>query len=124
MGGAENFRLTGSFDSRERATPMRLTTKGRFAVTAMIDLGLREHRRPVTLAGISQRQRISLSGNGIEGLCARLPRGDCADRLEVGRRRETGLAVIQTVRNRVRGLLHFRTERAPLVAVTSPQLVP
>ena len=40
---------------------MRLTTKGRFAVTAMIDLGLRQHRGPVTLAGISQRQRISLS---------------------------------------------------------------
>jgi Rrf2 family iron-sulfur cluster assembly transcriptional regulator len=40
---------------------MRLTTKGRFAVTAMIDLGLRQHNGPVTLAGISQRQRISLS---------------------------------------------------------------
>jgi Rrf2 family transcriptional regulator, iron-sulfur cluster assembly transcription factor len=40
---------------------MRLTTKGRFAVTAMIDLGLRQHGGPVTLAGISQRQRISLS---------------------------------------------------------------
>lgn len=40
---------------------MRLTTKGRFAVTAMIDLGLRQHNGPVTLAGISQRQKISLS---------------------------------------------------------------
>jgi Rrf2 family iron-sulfur cluster assembly transcriptional regulator len=40
---------------------MRLTTKGRFAVTAMIDLALREHAGPVTLAGISQRQKISLS---------------------------------------------------------------
>jgi Rrf2 family iron-sulfur cluster assembly transcriptional regulator len=40
---------------------MRLTTKGRFAVTAMIDLGLRQHLGPVTLAAISQRQRISLS---------------------------------------------------------------
>jgi len=40
---------------------MRLTTKGRFAVTAMIDLGLRHHLGPVTLAAISQRQRISLS---------------------------------------------------------------
>jgi Rrf2 family iron-sulfur cluster assembly transcriptional regulator len=40
---------------------MRLTTKGRFAVTAMIDLGLREHHGPVTLASISQRQDISLS---------------------------------------------------------------
>lgn len=40
---------------------MRLTTKGRFAVTAMIDLALRQHEGPVTLAGISERQRISLS---------------------------------------------------------------
>ena len=40
---------------------MRLTTKGRFAVTAMIDLGLRQSSGPVTLAGISQRQQISLS---------------------------------------------------------------
>jgi Rrf2 family iron-sulfur cluster assembly transcriptional regulator len=40
---------------------MRLTTKGRFAVTAMIDLALRQDRGPVTLAGISQRQEISLS---------------------------------------------------------------
>jgi len=40
---------------------MRLTTKGRFAVTAMIDLGLRQAAGPVTLAAISQRQDISLS---------------------------------------------------------------
>ena len=40
---------------------MRLTTKGRFAVTAMIDLALRQDAGPVTLAAISQRQQISLS---------------------------------------------------------------
>ena len=40
---------------------MRLTTKGRFAVTAMIDLALREDGGPVTLAGIAERQSISLS---------------------------------------------------------------
>ena len=40
---------------------MRLTTKGRFAVTAMIDLGLRQNSGPVTLAAISQRQQISLA---------------------------------------------------------------
>ncbi len=40
---------------------MRLTTKGRFAVTAMIDLALRQDEGPVTLAGISARQDISLS---------------------------------------------------------------
>ena len=40
---------------------MRLTTKGRFAVTAMIDLALHGGHGPVTLAGISERQKISLS---------------------------------------------------------------
>ena len=40
---------------------MRLTTKGRFAVTAMLDLAMHGGKRPVTLAGISQRQCISLS---------------------------------------------------------------
>ena len=40
---------------------MRLTTKGRFAVTAMVDLSMRETRGPVTLATISERQHISLS---------------------------------------------------------------
>lgn len=40
---------------------MRLTTKGRFAVTAMLDLALRDGNGPVTLAGISERQKISLS---------------------------------------------------------------
>ncbi len=40
---------------------MRLTTKGRFAVTAMIDLAMRHGHGPVTLAGISDRQQISLS---------------------------------------------------------------
>lgn len=40
---------------------MRLTTKGRFAVTAMIDLALNAGEEPVTLAEISERQKISLS---------------------------------------------------------------
>ena len=40
---------------------MRLTTKGRFAVTAMIDLALHHGSGPVTLAEISGRQKISLS---------------------------------------------------------------
>ena len=51
---------------------MRLTTKGRFAVTAMIDLALRQNSGPVTLAAISQRQQISLSY--LEQLFARLRR--------------------------------------------------
>ncbi len=40
---------------------MRLTTKGRFAVTAMVDLSMRPTRGPVTLSAISERQHISLS---------------------------------------------------------------
>ena len=56
---------------------MRLTTKGRFAVTAMIDLGMRQQRGPVTLAGISDRQRISLSY--LEQLFGRLRRQGIVD---------------------------------------------
>ncbi len=40
---------------------MRLTTKGRYAVTAMLDLAIHYELGPITLAGISQRQEISLS---------------------------------------------------------------
>ena len=40
---------------------MRLTTKGRFAVTAMIDVAMHGGDGPVTLAAVSERQRISLS---------------------------------------------------------------
>lgn len=56
---------------------MRLTTKGRFAVTAMIDLALRQHNGPVTLAGISQRQKISLSY--LEQLFGRLRRHELVE---------------------------------------------
>jgi Rrf2 family iron-sulfur cluster assembly transcriptional regulator len=51
---------------------MRLTTKGRFAVTAMIDLALNDSAGPVTLAEISERQKISLSY--LEQLFGRLRR--------------------------------------------------
>jgi Rrf2 family iron-sulfur cluster assembly transcriptional regulator len=56
---------------------MRLTTKGRFAVTAMLDLAMHEvtdseKTKPVTLAGISERQDISLSY--LEQLFSRLRR--------------------------------------------------
>jgi len=40
---------------------MRLTTKGRYAVTAMLDLALHAKTGPVSLADISKRQEISLS---------------------------------------------------------------
>ncbi|NOZ54936.1 MAG: Fe-S cluster assembly transcriptional regulator IscR [Gammaproteobacteria bacterium] len=40
---------------------MRLTTKGRYAVTAMLDLAVHATKGPITLADISHRQGISLS---------------------------------------------------------------
>ncbi|MFT7561828.1 MAG: Rrf2 family iron-sulfur cluster assembly transcriptional regulator, partial [Flavobacteriales bacterium] len=40
---------------------MRLTTKGRYAVTAMLDLALHTEQGPVSLSDISKRQHISLS---------------------------------------------------------------
>ena len=40
---------------------MKLTTKGRYAVTAMLDLALHFGEGPITLADIAQRQGISLS---------------------------------------------------------------
>lgn len=51
---------------------MRLTTKGRYAVTAMLDLALHAHNGPTSLSDISQRQEISLSY--LEQLFARLRR--------------------------------------------------
>ena len=51
---------------------MRMSTKGRFAVNALIDLALREAAGPVALASISQRQQISLSY--LEQLFSRLRR--------------------------------------------------
>lgn len=51
---------------------MRLTTKGRYAVTAMLDLALHHGQGPITLADIAQRQGISLSY--LEQLFSRLRR--------------------------------------------------
>ena len=49
---------------------MRLTTKGRYAVTAMLDLAIHHGQGPITLADIAERQGISLSY--LEQLFARL----------------------------------------------------
>jgi Rrf2 family transcriptional regulator, iron-sulfur cluster assembly transcription factor len=54
-----------------------LTTKGRFAVTAMMDLAMQDRARPVTLAEISERQKISLSY--LEQLFAKLRRRGLVD---------------------------------------------
>lgn len=56
---------------------MRLTTKGRFAVTAMIDLAMQLGTDAVKLADISQRQKISLSY--LEQLFAKLRRRGLID---------------------------------------------
>jgi Rrf2 family iron-sulfur cluster assembly transcriptional regulator len=53
---------------------MRLTTKGRYAVTAMLDLALHAKSGPISLADISARQNISLSY--LEQLFAKLRRNE------------------------------------------------
>ena len=53
---------------------MRLTTKGRYAVTAMLDLAIHSNSGPISLADISNRQGISLSY--LEQLFAKLRRND------------------------------------------------
>ena len=53
---------------------MRLTTKGRYAVTAMLDLALHQGKGPISLADISDRQGISLSY--LEQLFAKLRKQD------------------------------------------------
>ena len=53
---------------------MRLTTKGRFAVTAMLDLAMHAQQGAVTLTAISERQQISLSY--LEQLFAKLRRAN------------------------------------------------
>ena len=53
---------------------MRLTTKGRYAVTAVLDLAFHQEKGPVSLAAISERQDISLSY--LEQLFAKLRRNN------------------------------------------------
>ena len=59
------------------ADGMRLTTKGRYAVTAMLDLALHAGSGPVSLADIASRQEISLSY--LEQLFAKLRRSGLVD---------------------------------------------
>ncbi|MDZ7683890.1 MAG: Fe-S cluster assembly transcriptional regulator IscR [Gammaproteobacteria bacterium] len=53
---------------------MKLTAKGRYAVTAMLDLAVHEGKGPISLADISERQGISLSY--LEQLFAKLRRNE------------------------------------------------
>ncbi|MDH5435792.1 MAG: Fe-S cluster assembly transcriptional regulator IscR, partial [Gammaproteobacteria bacterium] len=55
----------------------RLTTKGRYAVTAMLDLAIHYGQGPITLSDISQRQGISLSY--LEQLFSRLRKQGLVD---------------------------------------------
>jgi len=58
---------------------MRLTTKGRYAVTAMLDLALHADQGPVSLAEIARRQDISLlSGTAFRPFAAAQTGGQCA----------------------------------------------
>ena len=52
---------------------VKLSTKGRYAVMAMVDLATNSHGHPVALADIAERQEISLSY--LEQLFAKLRRG-------------------------------------------------
>ena len=104
---------------------MRLTTKGRFAVTAMIDLALRQNTGPVALAAISQRQQISLSY--LEQLFGKLRRhelvestrgpgggyslGRKAERNHRGRHHRRGGRADRRHRLRRQGKLHGRGRR-------------
>lgn len=65
-------RATGQKLATNTGTNMRLTTRGRYAVTAMLDIALNSERGPVALADIAQRQGISLAY--LEQLFVRLRR--------------------------------------------------
>ncbi len=56
---------------------MKLTTKGRYAVTAMLDLAIHYENGPITLADISTRQEISLSY--LEQLFSKLRKNSLVD---------------------------------------------
>ncbi len=56
---------------------MKLTTKGRFAVTAMLDVAMHAAAGPVTLANVSTRQKISLSY--LEQLFSKLRRANLVE---------------------------------------------
>ncbi len=53
---------------------MKLTTKGRFAVSAILDIALNQKTGPVTLLAVSERQGISLSY--LEQLFSKLRKGE------------------------------------------------
>ena len=62
---------------------MKLTTKGRYAVNAMLDLALHDTNSPVTLADIAKRQEISLAY--LEQLFAKLKKDGLVSSARGGR---------------------------------------
>lgn len=60
-----------------RTPSMRLTTKGRYAVTAMLDLALHAEHGPVSVVDVSERQGIP--GAYLEQIFAKLRRAGCID---------------------------------------------
>ncbi len=63
---------------------MKLTSKGRYAVTAMLDIALNQSKGPITLAMISERQDISLSY--LEQIFAKLKKRTWFECQRAGRR--------------------------------------
>ena len=61
---------------------MKLTTKGRYAVTAMVDLALHADQGPISLSEISERQGLSLSY--LEQLFVKLRRSGLVKKLSRG----------------------------------------
>jgi Rrf2 family iron-sulfur cluster assembly transcriptional regulator len=58
---------------RQGRRKLKLSTKGRYAVMAMVDLAMHSDNKPISLADIADRQEISLSY--LEQLFAKLRRG-------------------------------------------------
>lgn len=67
----------GKFSVSGLETLMRLTTKGRYAVTAMLDVAIHAGADPICLSDISRRQTISLSY--LEQLFSKLRQGDLVE---------------------------------------------
>ena len=68
---------------------MKLTTKGRFAVTAMVDIAMRarESDAPVPIAQVAERQKISLAY--LEQIFCRLRRAGLVERVRAARQAAT-----------------------------------
>ena len=71
---------------------MRLSTKGRYSVTAMMDLAIHDKAGPVTLADISQCQGITGINNGELQMFAYTLEGNIRSRYIVGQENRVYIA--------------------------------